>query len=152
VLRATGLAPELLQLEITESAAMADADGAVTTLRQLKGLGVRIAIDDFGTGYSSLGYLQRFPVDLLKIDHRFVGGLARDEGDAAIVRAVVGLAHTLGLRVVAEGVETAEQSQRLRELGCELAQGFLFGRPVPAEDIPPLLAKVTYAAAHSRGA
>ena len=147
-LRSTGLAPDRLQLEITEGAVMADADGAVATLRQLRGLGVRLAIDDFGTGYSSLGYLQRFPIDLLKVDRRFVAGLGRDAGDTAIVEAVVGLAHALRLRVVAEGVETVEQAGRLRELGCELGQGYHFGRPAAAEAMAALMAKVTFAVGH----
>jgi diguanylate cyclase (GGDEF)-like protein len=144
-LRTTGLAPHLLALEITEGAMIADADEAVATLRQLKGLGVRLVIDDFGTGYSSLTYLQRLPVDQLKVDRQFVAGLGHDAGDAAIVTAVVGLARTLGLGVVAEGVETAEQAVRLRELGCSLGQGFYFGRPQSAEALTALLEKVTFA-------
>ena len=143
----SGLSPRLLELELTESAVMADPEAAVATLRQLKGLGTGLAIDDFGTGYSSLGYLRRFPLDLLKIDKAFVAGLGRIAEDAAIVEAVVGLAHTLGLRVVAEGVETADQAARLRGLGCELAQGYLFGKPVTPEELGALLAKVTYAVA-----
>jgi diguanylate cyclase (GGDEF)-like protein len=145
-LRATGLAPRLLKLEITETAVMADADAAVSRLRQLKGLGVGLAIDDFGTGYSSLAYLQRFSVDALKIDRAFVARLGRNAGDAVIVAAVIGLARTLGLTVVAEGVESATQVARLRDLGCERAQGFHFGRPLPAEALEALLTKVTYAA------
>jgi predicted signal transduction protein with EAL and GGDEF domain len=144
-LRASGLPPRLLALELTEGAMVADADEAVALLRQLKGLGVGLAIDDFGTGYSSLAYLQRLPVDRLKVDRRFVAGLGRDAGDAAIVEAVVGLARTLGLGVVAEGVETAEQAARLRELGCGLGQGFYFGRPQSAEALGALLEKVTFA-------
>jgi diguanylate cyclase (GGDEF)-like protein len=144
-LRETGLAPDRLQLEITEGAAMGDADEAVSTLRRLKGLGVRLAIDDFGTGYSSLAYLQRFPLDLLKVDRRFVAGLGRNEGDTAIVAAVLGLARTLGLRVVAEGVETREQANRLQALDCELGQGYLFGRPASAEAFEALLGSVSFA-------
>jgi diguanylate cyclase (GGDEF)-like protein len=144
-LRASGLPPRLLSLELTEGAMVADADEAVAILRQLKGLGVGLAIDDFGTGYSSLAYLQRLPVDRLKVDRRFVAGLGRDAGDDAIVEAVVGLAHTLGLGVVAEGVETAEQAARLRELGCRLGQGFYFGRPQSAEAVRALLEKITFA-------
>ena len=144
-LRETGLAPDRLQLEITEGAAMGDADEAVSTLRWLKGLGVRLAIDDFGTGYSSLAYLQRFPLDLLKVDRRFVAGLGRNEGDTAIVAAVLGLARTLGLRVVAEGVETREQANRLQALDCELGQGYLFGRPASAEAFEALLGSVSFA-------
>ena len=145
VVRATKLAPHLVALEITESAMLGDADETVATLRQLKGLGITLAIDDFGTGYSSLAYLQRVPLDQLKIDRQFVSGLGTDAGDAAIVAATAGLAHTLGLAVVAEGVETAEQAARLRDLGCEMAQGFYFGRPQSAEDITTLLEKVAFA-------
>ena len=140
-LRASGLERGRLKLEITESAMMADPDAAIATLRRLKDLGVRIAIDDFGTGYSSLGRLRRFPVDLLKVDRAFVAGLGHEAEDAAIVRAVVGLARALGLGVVAEGVETGAQLAWLRELGCELGQGFYFGPPVPAEAIAALLEK-----------
>ena len=144
-LRASGLEPGYLRLEITESVVMPHGDAAVVTLRQLKGLGVQLALDDFGTGHSSLGYLRRFPLDLLKIDKAFIVGLGRDAGDVAIVQAVIGLAHTLGLRVVAEGVETGEQLARLHELGCELGQGYLFGHPAPDEAITALLDKVSYA-------
>jgi EAL domain-containing protein (putative c-di-GMP-specific phosphodiesterase class I) len=124
---------------------LGDADEAVATLRQLKGLGVTLAIDDFGTGYSSLAYLQRLPLDRLKIDRQFVSGLGTDAGAAAIVSATVGLARALGLSVVAEGVETAEQAARLRNLGCEMAQGFYFGKPQSAGDTTALLAKIAFA-------
>jgi EAL domain-containing protein (putative c-di-GMP-specific phosphodiesterase class I) len=144
-MRATDLAPRLVALEITESAMLDDADEALVTLRQLKGLGVTLAIDDFGTGFSSLAYLQHLPLDQLKIDRQFVAGLETDAGDAAIVSATVGLARTLGLKVVAEGVETAGQASRLRDLGCDLAQGFYFGGPQPAEKITVLLAKAAFA-------
>lgn len=133
--QANRLAPHLVALEIIESAMLGDADETVATLRQLKALGMTLTIDDFGTGYSSLGSLQRLPLDQLKIDRQFVSGLETDSGDAAIVSAIVGLAHTLGLAVVAEGVETAEQAARLRALGCELAQGYYFGPPQSAEAI-----------------
>ncbi len=139
VLRETRLDPALLRLELTESAVMADPDGAAATLRRLKGLRVQVALDDFGTGYSSLGSLTRFPIDVLKIDRSFVAGLGREDGDAAIVRAVVAMAPALGLRVVAEGVETREQLERLRELGCELGQGYHFASAVPAEAATALL-------------
>jgi EAL domain-containing protein (putative c-di-GMP-specific phosphodiesterase class I) len=133
--RATRLAPHLVALEITESAMLGDDDEAVATLRQLKALGMTLTIDDFGTGYSSLASLQRLPLDQLKIDRQFVSGLETDSGDAAIVSAIVGLAHTLGLAVVAEGVETAEQAAQLRAIGCDLAQGYYFGPPQSAEAI-----------------
>ena len=112
---------------------MRDAEGAVVTLEALRSLGVHLSVDDFGTGYSSMTYLKRFPVEALKVDRSFVDGLGRESGDTAICTAVVSLAHALGLRAVAEGVETASQVAVLRTLGCELAQGYLFGRPQPAE-------------------
>src|SRR5919206_2535719 len=134
-LRRSGLAPSCLKLEITESAIMADAEGAVTTLAALKALGVQVAIDDFGTGYSSLAYLKQFPVDMLKIDRSFVDGLGRDPHDTAIVRSVVALAKTLDLRLTAEGIETAEQRDQLAMLECEFGQGYLFGRPLAVEAV-----------------
>ncbi len=137
VLHVTGIAPEALWLEITESTLMHDAETAVRTLGSLRGLGVRLAVDDFGTGYSSMSYLKRFPVQALKVDRTFVDGLGREPEDSAICTAVVSLAHALGLRAVAEGVETPEQLAELRTLGCELAQGYLFGKPVPPEEYGP---------------
>jgi EAL domain-containing protein (putative c-di-GMP-specific phosphodiesterase class I) len=103
---------------------------------------LRIALDDFGTGYSSLTYLKRFPVDIIKIDQSFVSGVVVDTHDAAIVQSVIDLAHALGLVVVAEGVESIEQLERLRELGCDQAQGFLFSRARPADEVEPLLSIV----------
>ena len=132
ILATTGLPPENLTLEITESALMRDAESALQVLRALKSLGVSLAIDDFGTGYSSLSYLQRFPLDILKVDKAFVDELGVRAEGAEIVAAVINLAHALGLRVVAEGVETAEQLEVLQQLNCDFAQGFLFSRPVPA--------------------
>jgi EAL domain-containing protein (putative c-di-GMP-specific phosphodiesterase class I) len=134
-LREAGLAPAWLKLEITEGVIMQDVEATIKTLWQLKELGVQLAIDDFGTGYSSLSYLQRFPLDILKIDQSFVETLGVDSRGDTIVSAVIDLAHALGLRVVAEGVETAQQLQILRSLGCDLAQGFLFSRPLPAAQI-----------------
>jgi diguanylate cyclase (GGDEF)-like protein/PAS domain S-box-containing protein len=134
VLRTTGLDGDSLWLEITESTLMRDAETAVTTLTALRALGANLAVDDFGTGYSSMSYLKRFPVQALKVDRTFVDGLGREPEDSAICTAVVTLAHALGLRAVAEGVETPEQLAELRTLGCELAQGFLFGKPAPAEE------------------
>jgi len=127
------LEPAALTLEITESVLMEDAESTSAALADLKALGVSLAIDDFGTGYSSLTYLKRFPVDKVKVDRAFVDGLLGDPEDAAIVAAVVNLAHNLDLRAVAEGVETAEQAARLRDLGCDLGQGFYFGAPGTAE-------------------
>jgi diguanylate cyclase (GGDEF)-like protein len=121
-----------LTLEITETTAMRDADASMVILRQLDEMGVRISIDDFGTGYSSLLYLKRLPAGELKIDRGFVRDLPHDGEDAAIIVAIVALGHTLGLEVVAEGVETLEQQEFLTRLGCDSLQGFLLGRPVPA--------------------
>jgi EAL domain-containing protein (putative c-di-GMP-specific phosphodiesterase class I) len=141
VIMETGVAPENLCLEITESVLMDDADTAITVIERVRALGVRLAIDDFGTGYSSLGYLKRFPVEFVKIDRSFVDGLGRDAGDAAIVSAVVGLAHALSLEVVAEGVETEQQLAALLELGCDKAQGYFFAPPQPAEDLRALIGR-----------
>jgi len=135
ILAQTGLPPEHLTLEITESALMRDAGAALGVLSALKDLGVLLAIDDFGTGYSSLSYLQHFPLDLLKVDRSFVADLGISDEADEIVAAVVKLAHALGLQVVAEGVETSEQLELLRSFDCDLAQGFLFSRPLPASEI-----------------
>jgi diguanylate cyclase (GGDEF)-like protein len=128
-----------LGLEVTESAVRTDAQATLAGLHRLRRLGVRVAIDDFGTGYSSLSALKALPVDLLKIDRSFVSGLPHDGSDRQIVTAVVAMAHALGLSVVAEGVETADQLRTLEELGCATAQGFLLGRPQPAAHIERLL-------------
>jgi len=140
VLRETGIDPGALKLEITETAVMHDAASTLEKLDALTKLGVRLAIDDFGTGYSSLGYLKRFPVDTLKIDRSFVKGVGRDPEDAAIVLAVITVARSLGLSVTAEGIETEEQLERLRTLGCDRGQGYYFAKPIPGERIPALLA------------
>ena len=132
VLADTGLAAEHLTLEITESALMHDPGAALEVLHELKELGVALAIDDFGTGYSSLSYLQRFPLDILKVDRSFIDGLHLDPDAGQIVTAVTGLAHSLGLLVIAEGVENERQLELVRRLGCDFAQGYLFSRPVPA--------------------
>jgi diguanylate cyclase (GGDEF)-like protein len=133
-LEASGLPSDSLWLEITESVLMEEAESTVDTLRALRALGVRISIDDFGTGYSSLSYLKRFPVDVLKIDRSFVDGLGVDPEDEAIVTAVVGLARALNLGVVAEGVETPQQLDGVRRLGCNAVQGFYLGTPQPADE------------------
>ena len=133
VLRITGLRADLLCLEITESVAVEDVDRTISTLDQLKALGVRLAIDDFGTGFSSLTYLKRFPVDVVKIDRSFVMGIDADPVDSAIVTAVLGLANAVGMVTVAEGVETAEQLDHLLGLGCPLVQGYHLGRPAPRD-------------------
>ncbi|HEX2298261.1 MAG TPA: GGDEF domain-containing phosphodiesterase, partial [Pseudonocardiaceae bacterium] len=128
-----GVPPALLGFELTESAVMSDPERALPVLRGLHGLGVRIAVDDFGTGYSSLSYLRRLPVDEVKIDKSFVLGLASDLGDLAVVRAIVDLGHSLGLTVVAEGVEEDATRDQLVEMGCDIAQGYLISRPLGAE-------------------
>jgi diguanylate cyclase (GGDEF)-like protein/PAS domain S-box-containing protein len=140
VLQETRLDPYYLGLEITESVVMDDAESTIETLGRLKGLGVRIAIDDFGTGYSSLSYLKRFPVDALKIDRSFVGGISEHPADLAIAQAVITLGRVLGMEVVAEGVETAEQLDLLRDLGCDHAQGYHLSCPMPAEESSAFLA------------
>jgi len=133
VLAETGLAADALWLEITETSLMADAASARQTLDRVRALGVHLALDDFGTGYSSLSYLRQFPVEMLKIDRSFVSGLGDERTDDAIIAMIVALSRTLGLLVVAEGVETDAQLARLSELGCDIAQGYLFDRPAPAE-------------------
>ena len=125
--------PSLLVLEITETALMGEPEAALSTLTALRALGVGLAVDDFGTGYSSLTYLKQFPIDELKIDRSFVGGLGTDPGDSAIVASCIQLAHALGLRAVAEGVETETQRLALADLGCDLAQGYHYARPLPAD-------------------
>ncbi len=127
------LAPDRLCLELTESVLLDDEDQAAGVLADLKSLGVKLALDDFGTGYSSLTYLQRLPLDTVKIDRSFVAGLDSDAGRSAIVSSVVRISEVLDLDVVAEGVETPSQHQALRSLGCPLAQGYYFGFPQPAE-------------------
>lgn len=135
ILSRTGLPPHYIALEITESAVMQDADTAMILVERLRNLGVRLAIDDFGTGYSSLQRLKHMKVHKLKVDQGFVAGLPEDKEDAAIARSVIGLAHNLGLQVVAEGVENPEQAAFLLENDCDLVQGYGFGRPQPAEAI-----------------
>jgi diguanylate cyclase (GGDEF)-like protein/PAS domain S-box-containing protein len=141
VLSETGIDPAQLGLEVTESALLGDADAAITVLRDLRALGVRIVIDDFGTGYSSLAYLRRLPVDGVKIDRSFVAGLGSSREDAAIVAAVVGMASALELTTIAEGVETRTQLDELVRLGCDVAQGFYFARPAPRQALDALLAQ-----------
>ena len=140
VLAETRFPAERLEIEVTESALVGDLDLARRLLDEIKALGVRLALDDFGTGYSSLRHLQLLPFDKLKIDQSFVAGMLHDRESAKIVSAVVGLGHSLGLSTVAEGVETEEVAELLRELGCDLGQGWLFGRPVPAHRIDALTA------------
>jgi len=138
-LNRSGLPPQALELELTESVLLRDTDFALQTMSALKNIGVRLAIDDFGTGFSSLAYVKRLTVDKLKIEHSFVKEMVENPQDAAIVRAIVELAHTLQLEVIAEGVETAAQLAMLRGYGCDQIQGFLISRPLPPEDIPQAL-------------
>jgi diguanylate cyclase (GGDEF)-like protein len=140
-LRETGLPPHCLELEITETNAMQNTEATLRTFAELKALGVRISIDDFGIGYSSLGTLKRLPIDTIKIDRSFIRDITTDPDDAAIVTAVIAMAHTLKLRVVAEGVDTEEQLTFLRGYGCDLMQGHLFGPAAPAEECGEGLAR-----------
>ena len=139
VLKYTGLPAGNLKIELTETVFIEDTESTITTLYRLKALGIKLAIDDFGTGWSSLSYLKRFPIDALKIDQAFVRGLLDDAGDQAIVLAVITLARTLGLQVIAEGVENAKQMSLLNELGCDIAQGYYFSKPLPADEMFRLL-------------
>ena len=141
MLRETGLPAAALELEVTESVAMHEVERAIATLRGLKELGVKLSIDDFGTGYSSLSYLKRFPLDTLKVDQSFVRNLSADANDAAIVRAIVALGHSLRLKVTAEGVETAGQLDALARLGCDDMQGHLVSRALPAPEFAMLLTR-----------
>jgi diguanylate cyclase (GGDEF)-like protein/PAS domain S-box-containing protein len=140
ILILTGLDPACLKLEISESIVAADADATADILEELKGLGVRLAIDDFGTGYATMSYLERFPIDGLKIDRTFVARLGPQGDDPAMVRAVIAFAKMLDLQITAEGIETVDQLRRLRELGCDLGQGYHFAKPLPVEVMADLLA------------
>lgn len=144
ILRETGLAPELLELELTETVLMHDAESSASVLSALKTIGVRLAIDDFGTGYSSLSYLKRFPINTLKIDQSFVRDITNNTDGATIVAAVIGLGKNLKQRVIAEGVETPEQLAFLRNQQCEEGQGFHFSHAVPAEAFGLLLESGSY--------
>ncbi|MGE0383279.1 MAG: EAL domain-containing protein [Gammaproteobacteria bacterium] len=141
ILRTTGLAPRYLELELTETVAMAEPERMVPLLRGLRDMGVALAIDDFGTGYSSMSYLQRFPVDKLKLDLSFVRGIVVEPESLVIAESIIALAHALRLRVVAEGVETQAQLALLAARGCDQMQGYFFSRPVPADEVARLLAE-----------
>jgi EAL domain-containing protein (putative c-di-GMP-specific phosphodiesterase class I) len=144
ILKETGFEPQLLELEITETVAMEDVDFTSRILNELMEMGIQIAIDDFGTGYSSLNYLKRFPIHTLKIDRSFVHDIITDSQDAAIVSAIIALAQTLNLKVIAEGVETEDQMAFLKCRQCFEMQGYLFGKPVPAKDFETLLRNNLY--------
>jgi EAL domain-containing protein (putative c-di-GMP-specific phosphodiesterase class I) len=139
VLRQTGIPPGLLEFEITESMAMENPQKATLLLRELRAMGIVLAIDDFGTGYSSLSCLKRLPLDYLKIDRSFVADITRDASDLAICRGTIALAHNLGLKVIAEGVETAAQFELLRQNDCDEVQGFHFARPLPLAELEDFL-------------
>jgi EAL domain-containing protein (putative c-di-GMP-specific phosphodiesterase class I) len=138
-LRQFGLPHDLIEFEITESAAMRDAEHTLRQLRQLESLGFRMAIDDFGTGFSSLSHLRQLPTQSIKIDQSFVQGAGRNPADRDITEAIIALARKLRLTTVAEGIETEAQAAWLREAGCEIGQGFLFVQPLPPEAVPALL-------------
>jgi EAL domain-containing protein (putative c-di-GMP-specific phosphodiesterase class I) len=139
ILNDTGLPPGQLELELTESVLMQNADSTIALLRELKTIGVQLAIDDFGTGYSSLSYLKRFPVDVLKIDQSFIREVTFDSDVAVIVDAVINIGNCLRQRVIAEGIETEEQLGFLRNHQCEEGQGYYFSRPLPAEEFSRLM-------------
>ena len=140
MLKATGLSPSLLELELTEGVVMQDTAATQQTLQAFQALGVQVALDDFGTGCSSLSYLKRMPLSCLKVDQSFVAGLPSDAQDRAIINAILAVAVGLGLRVIAGGIETQEQSQFLKQMGCHALQGYYFSRPVPTAEINVLLA------------
>jgi EAL domain-containing protein (putative c-di-GMP-specific phosphodiesterase class I) len=139
ILRQTGTAPSTINFEIMETIAMGDGDRALAVLSELKNLGISLSIDDFGTGYSSLSRLPRFPIDALKIDRSFIANMDSDRESREIVRLIVMLAHSVGLKVVAEGTETADQIKELRQLGCEMAQGYFYSPPVSSQSASGLL-------------
>jgi EAL domain-containing protein (putative c-di-GMP-specific phosphodiesterase class I) len=139
----SGIAPSLLTLEITETTLVRDVPAACDRLRELKALGVRVAIDDFGTGYASLSYLQRMPVDILKIDRSFVAALADGRQGRYLLSAILGVARSLSLAVIAEGIEELTQLSSLEQLRCQMGQGYLLGHPVPPDEIETLLAART---------
>jgi EAL domain-containing protein (putative c-di-GMP-specific phosphodiesterase class I) len=141
VLQATGLDPHHLELELTEGIVMQNSMDVLTTLQELKALGISLSIDDFGTEYSSLSYLKRFPIDTIKIDRSFVRDITTNQDDAAIVTAIIAVAESLKLKVVAEGVENKDQAAFLRELHCNNIQGYIYSPPLPAIDIGHLLQK-----------
>jgi diguanylate cyclase (GGDEF)-like protein len=151
VLRAERLDPALLSFEITEQSLLYDSASAVRALEAVHDLGVRVSVDDFGTGFSSLAHLKRIPIETLKIDRSFIDGVSTDASDLRVVEAVIGLAHALGLRTLAEGVQTDDQLRVLRELGCDFAQGYLLGRPAPSETLATVIADAPAVAGAAKG-
>jgi EAL domain-containing protein (putative c-di-GMP-specific phosphodiesterase class I) len=139
IMAETGSPAESLEFELTESLVMQNPEHATQLLHKLKGMGITLAIDDFGTGYSSLSYLKRFPIDCIKVDRSFIKDIPEDADDMAITKGVIALGHSLRLKIVAEGVETAEQQEFLRTNGCDEMQGFLFSKPLAAEDVTKFL-------------
>jgi EAL domain-containing protein (putative c-di-GMP-specific phosphodiesterase class I) len=139
ILKETGLPSDGLRLEITESVAVQNTEYTIKIMNELDAMGVYTSLDDFGTGYSSLSYLKQFPLRVLKVDQSFIQDIQRNPKNEALIKAIIGMAHSLGLEVVAEGVETAEQLQFLRTQMCDQVQGYLFSRPIPAEDLGKLL-------------
>lgn len=140
-LESSGLPGHALDIEVTESIIMEDAQATIQTIDNMKNMGLRLSIDDFGTGYSSLSYLKRFKADKLKIDRSFVRDIPQDADDSAIARAIINMAKNLNMQVVAEGVETMEQWQFLEQEGCDFVQGYLIAKPLPADDFAELLHK-----------
>jgi len=140
ILKETNLEPERLILEITESLLMDDVEATIRQLQEIRDLGVGLSIDDFGTGYSSLSYLKRFPIDILKIDQSFIKEINTNADDAAITKAIIAMAHSLDLRVIAEGVETEESREFLRDQNCDLIQGYLVSRPLTNDQMQRMLA------------
>jgi EAL domain-containing protein (putative c-di-GMP-specific phosphodiesterase class I) len=138
-IKETGIKPEYLELEITEGQIMSNPQKSIKVLHEISDIGIELAIDDFGTGYSSLAYLKKLPIDKLKIDQAFIRELPSDEEDAAIAKAVIALAHSLNLKVIAEGVESKEQRDFLLENGCENCQGYFYSKPLPAKEFEDLL-------------
>lgn len=134
-LKVSGLPPEILEIELTESTLMDDSELIIQKIDQLKDLGIHISIDDFGTGYSSINYLKSFPISKLKIDQSFVSGLPKSTEDIAIVRAIIAMAHGLGIEVIAEGVESIEQVAMLSEYDCDLFQGYYYAKPMPFDEM-----------------
>jgi EAL domain-containing protein (putative c-di-GMP-specific phosphodiesterase class I) len=142
VIQETGVNPAYLKLEITESAIMHNPEAAITLMEELRSRQIQFGIDDFGTGYSSLGYLHRFPLNILKIDRSFVIGIQRENRDYQVVKTIITLSNQLDIAVVAEGIETTNQLQWLQQLDCEFGQGYLFSKPIPADQVTTQLLKI----------